>query len=101
MTAESIKFIERRAREWNIGVPRIGAVSILKNDTIYYKGRHFEKFECPELGTNYRCVETQEYYLITDCNPNGEDTKLNASCQVMVDDDVHEYYWKKIRKHLD
>lgn len=101
MPAQNIKFIERRVPKRNIGVPRIGAVTIKENGLLYYKGRHFEAFHCAELETNYRCLETQEFYLITDCSPSGEDTKLHAACQVMVDDDIRDYYWKKIRLSLE
>lgn len=97
MPAKEIRFIERRVAKNNLGVPRIGRISQSKNGLLYYKGRHFEPHNFPDLHTNFRCVETGEYYLITDCDPYGNDQTMNGY-SVIIDDDIREFYWKVLRR---
>lgn len=100
-----IMFIENKDGENNLtGDARIGRVTFSKTkQSIHYKGQTFERIR--GFKANYRDVGTGDPYWISGCKENGEDRLYGERLPILIDEDVREEYWTKIRnlpenKHL-
>lgn len=83
------------------GPARIGRVRLSKTGkTIYYGGRQFQSLK-GGAGTkaNFCDVETGEWYWISNCRKDGQDTLYPGV--VEIDEDVREEYWLTLRERPD
>ena len=79
------------------GPARIGRVTFNKTGkTLQYGGKRFQKGGTDSCA-NYHDVETGEGYWISGPKRNGEDRHPCGGGPVVIDEDVREEYWTKIR----
>lgn len=81
-----------------IGPARIGRVTFSKTGkTIYYQGMRFQS-----LKGGYKCnfyeLGSGEDYWISGCHKNGADRLYGERVPIVIDNDVREEYWEKIRE---
>jgi hypothetical protein len=84
------------------GAAWIGRVRFSKTGrTLYYRGKRLRSskgYASRHPYANYFDLDTQEDYWVSGCKKNGEDRHWAGSGKVLVDEDVREEYWTKIRK---
>ncbi len=82
------------------GPGRIGRVRFSKTGkTIYYGDQEFQSLKGAGYKANFFDVETTEYYWISNCRKDGQDTLYPGI--VEIDVDVREEYWRTIRQRPD
>jgi hypothetical protein len=90
-------YIESKA-EGLTGPARIGRVTFSKSGaTIYYAGLSFQSLKGYGFKANYFEVESGDYYWISGPRKDGRDSLYATHVAPVVDADVHEEYWGKIR----
>jgi hypothetical protein len=78
------------------GTAWIGRVTFSQTGkTIYYRKLALQTLSGTGYKANYFDVETGERYWVSGCKKNGQDTLYPGT--ILVDDDVREEYWLKIR----
>lgn len=97
MRQTRIMFIESKDGESNLtGDARIARVTFSKTGkSIHYNGQTFERIR--GFKANYRDIETGDSYWISGCKENGEDRLYGEKFPILIDEDVREEYWTKIR----
>jgi hypothetical protein len=89
-------YVERKT-DGITGEARIGRVTFSKSgQSIYYRGKRFEKLNPRGFKANYFDVETGERYWISGCKRDGGDRLYPGTIE--IDDDVREEYWTLIRR---
>ena len=74
----------------------IGRVTFSKTGkTVYYRNLELQTLSGQGCKANYFDVKTGERYWISGCKKKGGDTLCPG--KIVVDDDVREEYWLKIR----
>ena len=98
MPKPRIMYIENKSGSLN-GPARIGRVTFSKTGkSISYGGRTFQSLKGSGFKANYFDVETGEEFWISGPRKDGKDRLYPESSQpVVVDEDVAEEYWRKIR----
>ena len=101
-----IMYIESKAGGLT-GPARIGRVTFSKSGaTVYYQGKAFQSLRGSGFKSNYFDVKTSEPYWISGPHKDGQDSLYATHVMPIVDEDVVEEYWLKIRglpvpaKHL-
>lgn len=80
------------------GPARIGRVTYSKSGaTIYYAGLAFQSLKGYGFKANYFELESGDYYWISGPRKDGRDSLYATHVAPVVDADVHEEYWSKIR----
>jgi hypothetical protein len=88
-------YIESKGNEVS-GPARIGRVTFSKSgESLYYRGRRFNKSKTVGLKANYFDSETREDYWISGCKKRGGDRLYSGTIE--IDEDVREEYWIEIR----
>lgn len=91
-----IMYIERKD-DGVTGPGRIGRVTFSKTGkSVYYAGRHLATLAGLGFKANYFDPESGEAYWISGCKRNGRDRLYPGT--IVIDDDVREEYWTKIRR---
>ena len=87
------------AKSGGITAPgRIGRVTSSKSGaTLYYGGKAFRSLEGIGFKSNYFDVETGEHYWISGPRRDGRDALYATRVQPVIDDDVEDEYWPKVR----
>jgi len=81
-----------------IGPARIGRVSFSKSGaTLYYAGKAFQSQKGSGFKSNYFDVESGDAYWISGPRKDGRDSLYPTHVETIVDADVHDEYWSKIR----
>ena len=92
-----IMYIENKSNSLTGGESRIGRVTFSKTgNTLYYQGRSFQSLKGNGFKSNYIDIDSGEHFWISGPKKNGEDGLYGGSASV-IDDDVHEEYWREIR----
>ena len=79
------------------GIGRIGRVYASKTGkTLYYNGRTLVPTRSIPLKANFFDEDTLEDFWISGAKKDGNDSLF--STQIVIDDNVREEYWLKIRK---
>jgi hypothetical protein len=82
-----------------IGDARIGRVTFSRTrGTIYYGGQTFKSLKGAGFKSNYCCVETGQNYWISGPRRDGQDRLYGERLPVLIDADVRDEYWEKIRR---
>ena len=80
------------------GPARIGRVTFSKSGaTIYCRGQAFQSLRGSGFKSNYFDVETGDHYWISGPRKDGQDSLYATHVMPVVDEDVVEEYWTKIR----
>lgn len=80
------------------GPARIGRVTFSKSGaTLYYAGLSFQSLKGDGFKSNYFEVESGDRYWISGPRKDGKDSLYTTNIATVVDQDVHEEYWSKIR----
>lgn len=91
-------YIESKAESLN-GPARIGRVTFSKTmRTLYYQGRSYQSLGGSGFKANYYDTGTCEQFWISGPRRDGQDRLYVSNLPVLIDDDVREEYWTKIRK---
>jgi hypothetical protein len=94
-----IMYIENKSGQLAGGEARIGRVSFSKTgSTLYYREMSFQSLKGAGSKENYYELESGEGYWISGPKRNGEDRLYGERVPVLIDEDVREEYWTKIRK---
>lgn len=92
-----IMYIESKAAGLT-GPARIGRVAFSKTGaTLYYAGKTFQSLKGSGFKSNYFDVESGEYYWISGPRKDGRDSLYATNVFPVVDADVHDEYWSRIR----
>ena len=92
-----IMYIESKAGGL-VGQARIGRVTFSKSGaTLYYAGKSFQSLKGSGFKSNYFEVESGEPFWISGPRKDGRDSLYATNVAPVVDADVHEEYWSKIR----
>lgn len=93
-----IMYLEDKSKGLN-GPARIGRVGSSKTgETLYYAGRAFEALRNSGLKANFRDLETGQPFWIAKARKDGGDRLYKgAGDPPVIDEDVREEYWSKIR----
>ena len=92
-----IMYIEQKT-DGVTGPARIGRVTTSKRGrTLYYDGKTFQSLKGAGFKANYFDVETGDEYWISGCKRDGTDRLYGEADPVLIDKDVREEYWKRIR----
>jgi len=92
-----IMYIESKAGGL-AGRARIGRVAFSKTGaTLYYDGKSFQSLKGSGFKSNYFDIETGEAYWISGPRKDGQDAPYSTNIAAIVDADVHDEYWTKIR----
>lgn len=92
-----IMYIESKAQSLN-GPARIGRVTFSKTGlTLYYRSREFSRLSGFKKA-NYFDTATREEYWISGPRRDGKDRLYESNIPILIDEDVREEYWIKIRK---
>jgi len=96
MKKTRIMYIEYKGDDGIEGPARIGRVTYSASGrTLYYGGKTFRTLWGKGFKSNYRDVETGEFYWISGCRKDGRDALYGT--HVTIDEDVREEYWREIR----
>ena len=77
---------------------RIGRVTSSKSGaTLYYGGKASRSLKGSGFKSNYLDVETGEHYWISGPRRDGKDALYATHVRPVIDDDVQEEYWSKLR----
>ena len=80
------------------GPARIGRVTFSKSGaTLYYAGMSFQSLKGSGFKSNYFEVESGDHYWISGPRKDGKDSLYVTSIATVIDPDVHDEYWSKIR----
>ncbi len=80
------------------GPASIGRVTFSKTGaTLYYAGRSFQSLKGSGFKSNYFDLETGDAYWISGPRKDGQDSLYPTNVATVVDADVHDEYWTKIR----
>lgn len=91
---ERIMYIERK--EGISGPARIGRVTFSNSgESIYYRGKMFQRLGGRGFKANYFDSETLEEYWISGCKRYGGDRLYSGTIE--IDEEVREEYWVRIR----
>ena len=97
MPPSRIMYIEGPKSNDLVGPARIGRVTFSKTGkSLYYRGRAFQSLKGSGFKANYFDVETGDQFWISGPKKNGADG-LYGPRPTLIDDDVREEYWTKIR----
>lgn len=81
-----------------VGPARIGRVTFSKTgSTLYYGGRSFQSLK-GGYKSNYFDIETGDYFWISGPKRNGSDRLYGERLPTKIDEDIHEEYWREIRR---
>lgn len=90
-------YIEAKS-EGLTGLARIGRVTSSKSGaTLYYGGKAFRSLKGSGFKSNYFDVETGEHYWISGPRRDGKDALYATHVRPVIDDDVQDEYWSKVR----
>jgi len=93
-----IMYIEDKSEGLSGGSARIGCVSFSKTRrTLYYGGKTFKSLRGRGFKANYFDVESGDEYWISGCTRDGSDRLYGERVPVVIDEDVRDDYWTKIR----
>lgn len=80
------------------GEARIGKVTYSRTfQTVYYRGKTLQRSKSGGVKGNFFDVESNEEYWVSGCKKKGGDSHWASKVPVIIDDDVKEEYWTKIR----
>lgn len=80
------------------GDARIGRVFFSKTGrTLYYDGKSFQSLKGAGFKSNYFEVDSRDEYWISGPKKDGSDRLYGERLPIVVDGDVAEEYWTKIR----
>ncbi|MCY1233258.1 hypothetical protein D3C87_1133080 [compost metagenome] len=95
--ASRIMYIEAKTGGLT-GPARIGRVTCSKSGaTLYYAGKSFRSLKGDGFKSNYFDVETGEHYWISGPRRDGRDALYATHVRPIVDADVQDEYWTKVR----
>jgi hypothetical protein len=93
-----IMYLESKASD----EAHIGRVTFSKTgQTVYYRGRTFQKIPGGGISANYREDSTGVEFWISGPKKDGKDRLFRQRVPVGIDEDVRDEYWSKIRKQPD
>lgn len=91
-----IMYIENKDANGIVGEARIGRVTIFnKGKSLRYQDQRFSTLRGYGFKSNYKDIETGEYYWISGCHKDGRDALYSTTAE--IDEDVREEYWTEIR----
>jgi hypothetical protein len=80
------------------GPARIGRVRYSKTGrTLYYREQTFRRLKGSGFKANYVDVDTGEQYWISGPRHDGADRLYGERLPILIDDDVADEYWSRIR----
>jgi hypothetical protein len=92
-----IMYIEDKTSSLS-GPARIGRVTYSKSGaSITYRGRTFQSLKGQGFKANYFDIENGDEFWISGPRKDGADRLYPSAETVVVDDDVRDEYWLKIR----
>lgn len=92
---EKIMYLEQKGAETGTEA-RIGRVKMATfSRIISYKGKQYQPHKARDAHANYYEIGTGTWFWITHCQKDGMDSLEPRT--VIVDDDVQQEYWEKIR----
>lgn len=95
--ASRIMYIEAKTGGLT-GLARIGRVTCSKSGaTLYYAGKSFRSLKGDGFKSNYFDVETGGHYWISGPRRDGRDALYATHVRPIVDADVQDEYWTKVR----
>jgi hypothetical protein len=89
-----------REAKWSglTGPALIGRVTCSKSAaTLYYGAKAFRSLKGSGFKSNYFDVETGEHYWISGPRRDGKDALYATHVRPVIDNDVQDEYWSKIR----
>lgn len=93
-----IMYIEFKSNQGDKGWARIGRVTLSKTGkTLYYLGKEFQSLKGHGIGANFEDIKTGDQFWISGPKKNGQDRHWAGSGPVIIDEDVQEEYYSKIR----
>ncbi|MDB6079664.1 MAG: 1-deoxy-D-xylulose-5-phosphate synthase [Akkermansiaceae bacterium] len=83
------------------GAARIGRVTFSRTrSTLYYQGKTFQSLKGSGFKANYFDEATGEPYWISGPRKDGADRLYGERVPVVIDPDVAEEYWTRIRNRV-
>lgn len=80
------------------GEARIGRVSFSRTyQTVYYQGKSLQRAGGEKIKGNFFDLETGEEYWVSGCKKRGGDSHWAEKVPVIINEEVAEEYWAKIR----
>ena len=80
------------------GEARIGRVSFSRTlQTVYYRDKTLARSGSAGIKGNFFDIESNDEYWVSGCKRKGGDAHWANKVPVLIDEDVREEYWTKIR----